>query len=238
MGKNELIMSKTTTLLSFFLLNCLVNVQSLFDSLPVGVLGQVPSHVDSSAIPNVNTVTTDTDTLPIQQPDAASLLASSCQKMHPGQIDKQQQWIKTITEKTGIVELANVSPKLMSVFRSMPLSKLVDFEEIAQLPLNDGLIHDLVNSFTKLMRVEKMAGQEHISMIVQLNNVQQKIAEEVILLDDIPSNKKAAILLTNSLMKIPDILTPRQISSFAQDIVSRHMFVPYQIARANGMPPL
>merc|ERR1712137_307416 len=238
MGKNEPIMSKTTTLLSFFLLNCLVNVQSLFDSLPVGVLGQVPSHVDSSAIPNVYTVTGGTDTLSIQQPDAASLLASSCKNIHPGQIDKQQQCIKTITEKTGIMELANVSPKLMSVFRSTPLSKLVDLEEIAQLPLNDGLIHDLVNSFTKLMGVEKMAVQEQILLIVQLNNVQQKIAEEVILLDDIPSNKKAAILLTNSLMKIPDILTPRQISSFAQDIVSRHMFVPYQIARANGMPPL
>merc|ERR1719231_347885 len=230
-------MSKTTMLLAFSLLNCLVNVQSLFDSLPVGVLGQVPSHVDSSAIPNVNTVTSDTDILPIQQPDAASLLASSCQSIHPGQIDKQQQCIKTITEKTGIVELANVSPKLVSVFRSMPLNKLVDLEEIAQLPLNDGLIHDLVNSFTKLMGVEKMAVQEQILLIVQLNNVQQKIAEEVILLDDIPSDKKAAILLTNSLMKIPDIRTPRQISSFAQDIVSRHMFVPYQIARANGMPP-
>ena len=84
----------------------------------------------------------------------------------PDQIDKQQQCIKTITEKTGIVELANVSPKLMSIFRSMPLSKLVDLEEIAQLLLNDGLIHDLVNSFTKLMGVEKMAGQEQTLRMV------------------------------------------------------------------------
>ena len=64
------------------------------------------------------------------------------------------------------MELANVSPKLMNVFRSMPLSKLADLEEIAQLPLSDRLIHDLVNSFTKLMGVEKMAGQEQTLRMV------------------------------------------------------------------------
>merc|ERR1712137_469166 len=227
MGKNEPIMSKTTTLLSFFLLNCLVNVQSLFDSLPMGVLGQVPSHVGSSAIPNVNTVTGDTDTLPIQQPDAASLLASSCQNIHPGQIDKQQQCIKTITEKTGIVELANVSPKLMSIFRSMPLSKLADLE-IAQLPLSDGLIHDLVNSFTKLLGVEKMDGQEQTLRMIQLRNVQLKIAEEIINLDDISAKEKALYMLTNSLFKL---LRP------ATTILSSPYYrAAWYLAEDNGVP--
>nr|AGN29692.1 hypothetical protein [Acartia pacifica] len=133
-------------------------------------------------------------------PDVSETLSSACARIHSGKNDEKQKCVDNLGVKAGLIDLVKSSSTLKLVLAALPVSKLADLDALVSVPLPQSLITSLVSAHANLLEAPNT---DSLTKLVDLGKIQQLVAAQLVTVDSLSPEKKADMLLSNSLLKLP-----------------------------------